>query len=173
MNRILIAHLVAVLMWGGMLSGMTPAGVANAKGVSQGHSTTTGVVITHAGGMLKVRTPTGNLVLSEKAARQHGHAVPRIGDEVTIVFDENNTIIEAHPKGEEGRHHFYTGGLAYMGKMKKAIKIVTSEGEKIFPLGRLEVKTKPIEEGAAVTVEVNESGTVIDLHRADDHVPNP
>lgn len=58
-----------------------------------------------------------------------------------------------------------------MGKMNKEIKLETSEGEKVFPLGRLEIKTKPIEEGAMVTVEVNEGGTVIDLHRAgdDDH----
>ena len=53
-----------------------------------------------------------------------------------------------------------------MKKMNKEIKLETSEGEKVFPLGRLEIKTKPIEEGAMVTVEVNEGGTVIDLHRA-------
>ena len=84
---------------------------------------------------------------------------------MTLVMDENNNIIEAHHKGEEGHHHFYTGKLVYMGKMKKEIKLETIDGEKVFPLGRLEIKTKNIEEGAVVTVEVNEGGTVIDLHR--------
>ena len=40
------------------------------------------------------------------------------------------------------------------------------EGEKLFPLERQEIKTGGIEEGALVTVELNEAGTVIDLHRA-------
>jgi hypothetical protein len=50
--------------------------------------------------------------------------------------------------------------------MKKAIKLETPEGEKMFPLDRLEIKTSGIEEGAMVTAELNEAGTVIDLHRA-------
>jgi hypothetical protein len=62
-----------------------------------------------------------------------------------------------------------------MGKMNKQIKLLTPGGEKIFPLGRLEIKTKPIEEGAMVRVEVNEGGIVIDLHRAesDAHADRP
>ena len=49
--------------------------------------------------------------------------------------------------------------------MEKKIKLETIDGEKVFPLPRLEIKTKPIKEGEVITVEVNESGTVIDLHR--------
>ena len=37
----------------------------------------------------------------------------------------------------------------------------------MFPLDRLEVRTGGVEEGALVTVELNEAGTVIDLHRAE------
>jgi hypothetical protein len=148
----------------------TVAGVghADSKNVSEGHKQVTGVVTVDKDGILTIKTPTGHLTLNQKGARRHGHAEYKVGDEVTIVMDENNNIIEAHHKGEESHHHFYTGKLVYMGKMNKEIKLVTSEGEKVFPLGRLEVKTKPIEEGAMVTVEVNEGGTVIDLHRAED-----
>ncbi|MGH7255008.1 MAG: hypothetical protein ACREI3_04455 [Nitrospirales bacterium] len=81
-------------------------------------------------------------------------------------MNESNTVIDVHPKGHEGTHRFITGKLVYVGKMKKQIKLWTPEGGKVFPLERLEVKTGGIEEGALVTVELNEAGTVIDLHRA-------
>jgi hypothetical protein len=171
MNRQMNFHrfLLSALM--GMFFIMSGVSHADSKGVSEGHTQVTGVVTVEKGGILTIKTPTGHLTLNQKGARRHGHAEYKVGDEVTIIMDENNNIIEAHHKGEEGHHHFYTGKLMYMGKMKKEIKLITSEGEKVFPLGRLEVKTKPIEEGAKVMIEVNEGGMVIDLHRAgdDDH----
>jgi hypothetical protein len=50
---------------------------------------------------------------------------------------------------------------------KQEIKLWTPEGEKVFPLDRMEVKTKPIEEGSMITVELDEKGTVIDLRKAE------
>ena len=58
-----------------------------------------------------------------------------------------------------------TGKLVHVGKMKPEIKLATSEGEKVFPIERQEIKTGGIEEGASMTVELNEAGTPIDLHR--------
>lgn len=149
------------------------AGQADSKSISKGHKEITGVVTAEKGGILTVETSTGSYSLTETAARQHGHAVPKVGDEVTLVLDENNIVIEAHPKGEMGEHRFVTGKLEYVGKMKKEIKLHTPEGEEVFPLGRLEIKTKPIEEGDMVTVELNEAGIVIDLHRADEGKQSP
>ena len=37
----------------------------------------------------------------------------------------------------------------------------------MFPLDRMEVKTKPIAEGSKVIVELDENGTVIDLRKAE------
>lgn len=141
------------------------SGIGQADTLSEGHRKVNGVVTAVQGDIVTVETPTGNLTLSQKNAKQHGHAPYKVDDEVIMIVDENNTIIEAHHKGEEGHHHFYTGKLVYMGKMKKEIKLETIDGEKVFPLGRLEIKTKNIEEGEVVTVEVNEGGIVIDLHR--------
>ncbi|WP_447971103.1 hypothetical protein [Nitrospira sp. M1] len=157
---VLSALVVTVFMWAGV-------GQADSSAVSEGHSKATGVVTAVKGDFVTVETKAGNHMLNQKNARRHGHAEYKVGDEVTMVLDENNTVIEAHLKGEEGHHHFYTGKLVYMGKMDKHIKLETAEGEKTFPLGRLEIKTKNIEEGAVVTVEVNEGGTVIDLHRGE------
>lgn len=163
MNRSSFVHLSVLTAVMSML--LIMSGTGQADTLSEGHRKVTGVVTAVKGDIVTVETPTGHQTLNQKNARQHGHAEYNEGDKVTIVLDENNTVIEAHHKGEEGHHHFYTGKLVYMGKMKKEIKLETIDGEKVFPLGRLEIKTKNIEEGEVVTVEVNEGGMVIDLHR--------
>ena len=90
------------------------------------------------------------------------------GDHVTFTLNENNSVIDVHMAGEEGSHRFVTGKLIHVGKMKEEIKLQTAQGEQVFPLLLQETKTKALEEGARVTVELNESGTVIDLHKADE-----
>ena len=136
---------------------------------SETHQKRTGVVTKGSSGALDVKTADGaSFQLNPNLAKRPGHVAPKEGDEVTFVLDENNTVIDMHPKGEEGSHKFVTGKLIYVGKMKNEIKLKTADGEQMFPLERLEVKTKPIPEGTMVTVELNEAGTVIDLHRADE-----
>jgi hypothetical protein len=132
-----------------------------------GHRKVTGVVV-EKGGALSVKVPDGSTYqLNPNRSQRHGHEPPKVGDEVTVLLDENNMVMEIHPKGEEQGHRFVTGKLVYVGKMKKEIKLQTPEGEKVYPLEKLEVKTTGIEEGAQVTVELNEAGSVIDLHRGD------
>ncbi|MEX2492479.1 MAG: hypothetical protein WD425_12025 [Nitrospirales bacterium] len=46
--------------------------------------------------------------------------------------------------------------------------MLTIDSEKIFPIERLTIKTKPIEEGTLVIIAVNEGGTVIDLRAANE-----
>ena len=141
---------------------------AESNGPSQGHREVSGVVTAEKSGLLTVKLPDGSTMsLNPKIAERHGHPTPKVGDEVTLVLNENNAIIDHHLKGDKGPHKFVTGKLAYVGLMKNQIKLITSEGEKLFPLERQEIKTGGIEEGALVTVELNEAGTVIDLHRAE------
>lgn len=130
------------------------------------HKKLTGVVVQRAGG-LGVKTPNGSTYqINENASRRHGHEPFKKDDEVSFVLDANNMVIDMHLKGEEGDHQFVTGKLVYVGRSKKIIKLQTAEGDKEFPLERLEVKAGSIAEGTMVTVELNEAGTVIDLHRA-------
>lgn len=132
------------------------------------HRQLSGVVIEKAGSLV-VKTPDGSTYqLNPNRSRRHGHEPPEVGDEVTVVLDENNMVTEIHPKGEEGTHRFVTGKLVHVGTMKKEIKLQTPEGEQVFPLEKIEVKTRGIEEGSLVTVELNEAGSVIDLHHVKD-----
>ena len=132
----------------------------------ESHKTMSGVVTKAAGG-LAIKTPQGTTYqLNENRAKAHGHEPFKEGDQVTFILDENNTLIDVHLKGQEGEHQYVTGKLIHLGKIQKEIKVATPEGEKVFPLANLEAKTKGIKEGTAVTLEVNDAGTVIDVHPA-------
>lgn len=110
---------------------------AESGGHSQGHREVTGVVTGEKSGLLTVKLPDGSTMsLNPKIAERHGHPAPKVGDEVTLVLNENNAIIDHHPKGDKGTHTFVTGKLVYVGLMKNQIKLVTHEGEKSFPLER-------------------------------------
>lgn len=113
-------------------------------------------------------TPNGAIhQLNENMARRHGQEPFKAGDDVIVVLDENNYIVDMHLKGKEGAHRQVTGKLIHVGRMKKQIKLQTPAGEQVFPLAEEGQKTKGMEEGELVTVELNEAGTVIDMHRAD------
>jgi hypothetical protein len=132
-----------------------------------GHQIVSGVVKDVKSDVYTVKTPTGLLTLNQNTAERHGHGIPKVGDEFTLLVDENNAVIDAHPKGQEGKHEFVTGKLIRLDRMDKHVKLSTSQGEKTFPLERLELKAKGLEEGAPITVELNEAGTAIDVHRTD------
>jgi hypothetical protein len=158
------AYFVASILMGLILC--VPFTANSAEEQDPTHKKLTGVVVQRAGG-LGVKTPNGSTYqTNENASRRHGHEPFKIGDEVSFILDANNIVIDMHLKGEEGEHQFVTGKLVYMGRDKKVVKLQTAEGDKEFPLERLEVKAGSIAEGTMVTVELNEAGTVIDLHRA-------
>ena len=144
---------------------LAPFGFAD-EGEMQGtkatHMKVGGVVSKVQSGVTTVKTSWGSMTIASATGPQK----LEVGEEVEITVNENNAVIDVHRKGEPAyAHRYITGNLVYVGKMKKEIKLWTPEGEKVFPLERLEVKTGGIEEGALVTVELNEAGTVVDLYR--------
>lgn len=86
---------------------------------------------------------------------------------MVVVLDENNSIVDMHLKGKDGKHQLVAGKLIHLGMLMNEIKITTPDGEQIFPLTEQGQKTKGIAEGTLVTIELNEAGAVIDVHRAD------
>ena len=127
------------------------------------HQTLQGTVVEKAGS-LAVRVLNGTTYqLNENRALRHGHDMPKIGDEVTVVIDENNMVLEVHPPNTKGAHRFVTGEIVSMGILQREIRLKTPEGEKTFPLEKQEM-TSSIKDGALVRAEVNKAGSIIDLH---------
>ncbi|WHZ26551.1 MAG: hypothetical protein OJF51_001346 [Nitrospira sp.] len=129
------------------------------------HLTLDGVVTKIQSGLAYVKTPVGQYTIPMKQAPPDA----AVGDKVTLWLNEENLVIDHHGKhkNKPGKHRLITGKLIYAGLTKQEIKLWTPEGEKVFPLDRMEVKTKPIEEGSMITVELDEKGTVIDLRKAE------
>ena len=146
----------------------TAVGLAGtAEALPQGHTMFTSIVTKKAGALV-VTTPNGAThQLNENMARRHGQKPFKAGDEVIVVLDENNYIVDMHLKGKEGQHQQVNGKLVHLGMLKKEIKIQTAEGENVYPLTEQGQKTKGIADGTLVTIELNEVGAVIDVHRAD------
>jgi uncharacterized protein YuzE len=90
----------------------------------------------------------------------------KVGEEVEMQVNENNAVIDVHRKGEKSHsHRFVSGNLTYTSSDKKEIKLWTPEGEKTFDVQTGRSKMSSLEEGAPVTIELNEAGKVIDIHR--------
>lgn len=160
--RALATVLAAVLIAPTLVSAAT-----GAEHLAQGHTQFTSVV-TKKAGTLVVTTPNGAThQLNENMARRHRQEPFKAGDEVLVELDENNYIVDMHLKGQGGQHQLVTGKLIHVGRMKEQIMLQTPDGEKVFPLAEVGQKTKGMEEGEVVTIELNEAGTVIDMHRAD------
>jgi hypothetical protein len=153
---------LAAVACGVVVLGTAGLSLADDKGAG-GHRHYKGEVVDKAGN-LAIKDETGSTYsLSEREAHRQGRQF-KIGDKVDFTVNENNTLIDVHLAGEKGKHKHVTGKLVHVGVMKKEIKLQTAEGEKTFPLLLQETKTKALAEGAEVTVELNEAGTVIDLH---------
>ena len=88
-------------------------------------------------GLIFVKAPAAQYTISANTAP----ADAKVGDKVTLWVNENNIVVDHHRQGAKAVHRFVTGKLVYVGLMKKQIKLWTPEGEKEFPLERLEVKT--------------------------------
>ena len=123
-----------------------------------------GTVTKIQSGLVYVKTPAGQYTISANTAP----ADAAVGDDVSLWINEEGMVIDHHGKDKHkaGSHRLIFGKLIYAGTTKNVIKLATPEGVKEFPLERMEVKTKPIAEGAHIVVELNEEGTVIDLRKA-------
>jgi len=122
-----------------------------------------GTVTKIQSGLIYVKTPVGQSIISANTAP----ADAAVGDEVSLWMNDENMVIDHHgkEKNKQGMHRLIYGKLIYTGTTKNQIKLSTPEGEKLFPLERMEVKTKSIAEGSHIVVELNEQGTVIDLRK--------
>ena len=144
-----------------------PADPEDIAHMKAGHTKVEGVVIDMKSGLYTVKTPTGaTLTLTEAAAVRQGRDVPKVGDEMTLWVNEGNMVMDARPKGQPGKAlHFITGKLVSIDNGKSKMTLATSGGEKSFNLRPESRMFRDIAVGTQVTIEVNDTGEVIDIHK--------
>jgi hypothetical protein len=124
-----------------------------------------GRVVDIGSSLIVIDTLTASYTLDKKAAPLRA----KIGDTVTLWVTPDHVVIDHHPQATGQRHRFVTGTLLDA-ESKKQIKLWTPEGNKLYSLEEHEAKTTYLPEGTMVTVEINESGHVIDLHPVETEV---
>ena len=159
-----ISAAVLMIPLGAQADPPDPEEIAHMKA---GHKKVEGVVIDVKSGLYTVKTPSGaTLTLAEAAAVRYGRDVPKVGDAMTLWVNEGNMVMDARPKGQPGKApRFISGTLASIDYGQSQMTLSTSGGEKGYKLKPESRMFRDISVGSQVTIEVNDTGEVIDLHK--------
>jgi hypothetical protein len=144
-----------------------PTDLKEVAHMKAGHQQVEGVVSEVKSGLYTVKTLTGaTLTLTEAAAVREGHRAPKVGDAMTLWVNEGNMVMDARPKGQPGKApRFITGTLASIDNGTSQMTLATSGGKKSFNLRPENRMFREIAVGTEVTIEVNDTGEVIDIHK--------
>ena len=158
---------LAVVLMTPLAAQSDPADPEEVARIKLGHQKVDGVVIEIRSGLYTVKTSTGaTLTLAEAAAVRHGQRIPKVGDELTLWVNEGNMVMAAYPKGQPGNApRFITGTLTSIENGKSKMTLTTSGGEKSYNLRPESRMFRDIAVGSEVTIEVNDTGEVIDIHK--------
>ena len=150
-----------------LLAQSDPADPEEVTHMKAGHKKVEGVVTELKSGLIIVKSSTGGtLTLTEKTADRLGKPVPKVGDEMTLWINEGNMVLAAHPKGQPGKpSRFISGTLASIDNGKSQMTLSTSNGERGYSLRPESRMFRDIAVGSEVTIEVNDTGEVIDIHK--------
>lgn len=125
-----------------------------------------GVVVDVGADLIVVKTSKANYTLKKKTAPLN--AAP--GDTVTLWVTAGHAVIDHHRQDTGRRHRFITGTVLEAASTRQ-IKLWTPEAERVYSLAEHEAKVGQLPEGTMmVTLEVDEAGTVIDLHPVETEV---
>lgn len=120
-----------------------------------------GVISEMRSGLIMVTTSWGSMTIQSDALTE-----AKVGDGITVWVNENNVVIDAYPKGAVRPHHRWVrGNLIYTSGNQEAITLWTPEGKKDFIVKRNRPKFGSFAEGSPITVQLNDKGEVIDVHR--------
>jgi hypothetical protein len=144
-----------------------PADPEEVAHMKAGHKKVEGVVTELKSGLIIVKSSTGaTLTLTEAAAFRQGKPVPKVGDELTLWVNEGNMVMAADLKGQPGKpSRFISGTLASIDNGKSQMTLSTSKGERGYSLRPESRMFRDIAVGSEVTIEVNDTGEVIDIHK--------
>jgi hypothetical protein len=127
------------------------------------HVQLNGMVAKIQSDMVFAKTPWGLRVIgTTKQLRDVG-----VGDRVTILLNEDNSVVDVHKEGVSApKHTVLNGHLLASTPVKNEIRLWTSEGKKVFPVSTSAIaRFNAIPVGSPITVELNERGEVIDVQK--------
>ena len=157
---------VAVLMipLSALANPADPEEIAHMKA---GHKKVEGVVSEVKSGLYTVKTSTGTTyTLANSASVRHGHGVPKVGDAMTLWVNEGNMVMHANAKGEfDQAPRFISGTLSSIDYGHSQVTLSTSQGKEHFKLKPESRMFREMAAGSPITIEVNEAGEVIDIHK--------
>ncbi len=144
-----------------------PADPEDVAHMKVGHKKVEGMVTEVKSGLIIVKSSTGaSLTLTENTAARLGKSVPKVGDEMTLWVNEGNMVMDARPKGQPYKaSRFISGTLASIDSGKSQMTLSTSKGERGYSLRPESRMFKDIAVGSEVTIEINDTGEVIDIHK--------
>lgn len=161
---LVIPAAVLMIPLGAQANPADPDEVAHMKA---GHKKVEGVVSEVKSGLYTVKTSTGTTyTLAESAAVRHGHGVAKVGDQMTLWVNEGNMVMNANLKGGfDKAPQFISGTLTSIDNGHSQLTLSTSGEERNFTLKPESRMFRDIAVGTQVTIEVNEAGEVIDIHK--------
>src|SRR5262245_32615158 len=112
-------------------------------------------------GIVFLKTPVGLLTLSSKTTLKDLKA----SHEVAFWVHEHHSMVEVRRRSDGSLIHRYLSGPMTLGPdSSKTRRSWTAEGEQTFHYGTQEQKLSAYHEGDQLTVEVDESQTIIGVH---------
>lgn len=165
-SRRQVVNPALVVMWLLMLVAPVAAEPTGQSSAPAPHQKLTGVVSKVQSGVVFLQTPVGRVTLSSKFVEKGGLVDAQVGQEVTMWVNESNIVIDVSKKGEAAPvYRLVSGNLSYTSDQKTEIKLWTPQGERAFSVARNKSKLSAVQEGTPVTLELNQAGEVIDVHR--------
>ena len=112
-------------------------------------------------GIVFLKTPVGLLTLSSKTTLKDLKA----SHEVSFWVHERHLMVEIRRRNDGSLVHRYLGGPMTLGAdSSKTLRYWTADGEQTVHYGTQEAKLSTFHEGDQVTVEVDESQTIVGVH---------
>ena len=112
-------------------------------------------------GIVFLKTPVGLLTLSSKTTLKDLKG----SHEVSFWVHERHFVVEIRRRSDASLVHRYLGGPMTLGPdSSKTLRYWSAEGEQTVHYGTQEAKLGTYHEGDQVTVEVDESQTIIGVH---------
>ena len=107
------------------------------EATSSVHRSLQGIIVEKAGSPA-VKVPDGTVyLLNKNKALRHGHALPQVGEEVTVILNrKTNAVLEVHPKGTKVESSVYNRRCGFSRTPAGNHYLENARRRTVFPPGK-------------------------------------